>query len=188
MIAHPGLPQIRTCGIIASGSSGNTFASPERYLPSLRERAIGVRCLQHVSLRQCCYLVRPFPPPDFRVREFPGVKRYYGARRLPEAPLAALGCLRAAIRAFALLSRPRRTRRIRPMAMRRCGPRRVHDEGVRVEAFEAPLHGFSTRCGHRAKHGRLRRAGYPATTQDSLPAAGQALPGGTGYPRRRVGR
>jgi hypothetical protein len=72
VIAHPGLPQIRTCGIIASGSSGNTFASPERYLPSLRERAIGVRCLQHVSLRQCCYLVRPFPRPGPRGREFPG--------------------------------------------------------------------------------------------------------------------
>src|SRR6516165_7019669 len=30
----------------------------------------------------------------------------------------------------------------------------------------------------------LRRAGYPATTQDSLPAAGQALP--DGLPTRRV--
>src|SRR3954463_15564455 len=29
----------------------------------------------------------------------------------------------------------------------------------------------------------LRSAGYPNTTQDSLPAAGQALPDGAGYPR-----
>jgi hypothetical protein len=30
--------------------------------------------------------------------------------------------------------------------MRRCGPRYVHDEGVRVETFEAQSHGFSTCC------------------------------------------
>ena len=67
--------------------------------------------------------------------------------------------------------------------MRRCSPRYVHNEGVRVETFEAQSHGFGTRYGHRAKHGRLRRAGYPATTQDSLPAAGPALPDGIGYPQ-----
>ena len=32
MIAHPGLPQIRTCRITASGSSGDTFASLYREL------------------------------------------------------------------------------------------------------------------------------------------------------------
>jgi hypothetical protein len=30
--------------------------------------------------------------------------------------------------------------------MRRCGPRDVHDEGVRVETFEAQSHGFGTHC------------------------------------------
>src|SRR3954452_16409047 len=29
----------------------------------------------------------------------------------------------------------------------------------------------------------LRSPGYPGATQDSLPAAGQALPGGVGYPQ-----
>src|SRR5262249_20006006 len=29
----------------------------------------------------------------------------------------------------------------------------------------------------------LRREGFPSTAQDSLPAAGQALPGGIGYPQ-----
>ncbi len=29
----------------------------------------------------------------------------------------------------------------------------------------------------------LRRGGYPPTTQDSLPAAGPALPDGIGYPQ-----
>ena len=36
-----------------------------------------------------------------------------------------------------------------------------------------PRHSLST----------LRRVGHPTTTQDSLPAAGQALPGGIGYPQ-----
>src|SRR3954469_9160654 len=36
-----------------------------------------------------------------------------------------------------------------------------------------PAHSLST----------LRSAGYPNTTQDSLPAAGQALPDGIGYPQ-----
>jgi hypothetical protein len=79
--------------------------------------------------------------------------------------------------------RPRQDRRIRPVVMRRRGPRSVHDEGSRIGAFEAQSHGFGTGCGHRAQHGRLRRPGYPDTTQDSLPAAGQALPGGLGYPQ-----
>ena len=67
--------------------------------------------------------------------------------------------------------------------MHRCGPRYVQNEGVRNGSFEALSHGFGTCYGHRAQHGRLRRMGYPTTTQDSLPAAGQALPDGTGYPR-----
>src|SRR3954452_18320833 len=34
----------------------------------------------------------------------------------------------------------------------------------------------------------LRSAGYPGTTQDSLPAAGQALPDGAGYPQGPIER
>ena len=41
-----------------------------------------------------------------------------------------------------------------------------------------PSHSLST----------LRSAGHPAATQDSLPAAGQALPGGIGYPQGSLER
>ena len=41
-----------------------------------------------------------------------------------------------------------------------------------------PAHSLST----------LRSAGYPNTTQDSLPAAGQALPDGIGYPQGPIER
>ncbi len=41
-----------------------------------------------------------------------------------------------------------------------------------------PAHSLST----------LRSAGYPGTTQDSLPAAGQSLPGGAGYPQGPIER
>ena len=43
--------------------------------------------------------------------------------------------------------------------------------------FGAPSHGLGTRCL------RLVRRGYPPPTQNSLPAAGQALPDGIGYPQ-----
>ena len=44
-------------------------------------------------------------------------------------------------------------------------------------AFEAQSHGFGTRCL------RFVRCSYPHPTQNSLPAAGQALPDGIGYPQ-----
>jgi len=61
--------------------------------------------------------------------------------------------------------------------MRRRGPRYVHDEG----SHECSFRGSITRLRHWLS--TLRRPGYPDTTQDSLPAAGQALPGGLGYRR-----
>ena len=47
--------------------------------------------------------------------------------------------------AFALLSDPGRTNASGP-AMRRRGPRCVHDEGSRIRTFEAQSHGFGTGC------------------------------------------
>jgi hypothetical protein len=38
-------------------------------------------------------------------------------------------------------------------------------------------------AGHSHSLSTLRRVGRPTTTQDSLPAAGSALPGGIGYPQ-----
>ncbi len=63
------------------------------------------------------------------------------------------------------------------MAACRRGPRSDHDEGSYIATFEAQSHGFSTGC--------LRFAGQVtlATTQDSLPVAGSALPDGLGYPQ-----
>jgi hypothetical protein len=78
--------------------------------------------------------------------------------------------------------RPRWVRSNQACTVRRHGPRSVHDEGSRIRSFGAQSHGFGTRCL------RFAVMSYPMPTQDSLPAAGQALPGGflssAGFHRR----
>lgn len=66
--------------------------------------------------------------------------------------------------------------------MRRRGPRYVHNEGSREYSFRGSI----TRLRHWLS--TLRSAGYPYTTQDSLPAAGQALPDGLDYPQGSIER
>jgi len=66
---------------------------------------------------------------------------------------------------------------------RRRGPRLNHDEGSRVQSV---FRGSITRPWYSLS--TLRSAGYPDTTQDSLPAAGLALPGGFGYPQGSIER
>jgi hypothetical protein len=62
--------------------------------------------------------------------------------------------------------------------MSRHGPRTQHDEGsTRCGNFGAEWHGLGTGCL------RFVRRITPDTTQDSLLVAGQALPGGIGYPQ-----
>ncbi len=78
--------------------------------------------------------------------------------------------------AFALLFDPGRTDRTRPVAVCRRGPRFHKSEDSR-ERFRGSI----TRPGHSLS--TLRREGHPSTTQDSLPAAGQALPDGFRYPQ-----
>ena len=63
------------------------------------------------------------------------------------------------------------------ITMRRRGPRYVHGEGSRINSFRGSI----TRLRHWLS--TLRRPGRPGTTQDSLPAAGQALPDGIAYPQ-----
>src|SRR5512142_2044730 len=73
--------------------------------------------------------------------------------------------------------RPRRDRGRQALAASRCGL-------PSTARRRLPRAGFR---GSRARPARslspLRSPGYPGTTQDSLPAAGQALPGGAGYPQ-----
>ena len=79
--------------------------------------------------------------------------------------------------------RPRQDRTRQAIAACRHGPRYVHGEGSRkIPAFEAQSHGLGTRCL------RFARYSYPHPTQNSLPATGQALPDGTGYPQGSVER
>ena len=63
-------------------------------------------------------------------------------------------------------------------AMPQRGPRSDHNEGSRNVSFGAQSHGFSTCCL------RFAATGCPASTQDSLPAAGQLYR--TGLITRRV--
>ncbi len=59
----------------------------------------------------------------------------------------------------------------------RARPPQVRKRGL----LQRESRGSITRLQHSLS--TLRSAGYPTTAQDSLPAAGQALPGGTGYPQ-----
>ena len=100
-------------------------------------------------------------------REPPAVE----AGRISHVPGEPQLCLCPALR-------PRPARPHQATAAWRRGPRGTHCEGVRqVDTFR----GSMTRLQHSLS--TLRRTGHPATTQDSLPAAGQALPGGLGYPQ-----
>jgi len=84
--------------------------------------------------------------------------------------------------ALALLSDPGRTDGIRPVAMPRRGPHGVHGRGSCMYSFRGSI----TRLRHWLS--TLRSAGYPYTTQDSLPVAGQALPDGLDYPQGSIER
>src|SRR5438552_508674 len=66
-------------------------------------------------------------------------------------------------------ARPLRRVGVAPVSMQAKGSRGYCSRG----SIARPEHWLST----------LRRMGHPTTTQDSLPAAGQALPGGIGYPQ-----
>jgi len=72
--------------------------------------------------------------------------------------------------------RPRRIDRTRPL---RCGDAAPILTTRKATAMN--FRGSITRLRHSLS--TLRRTGHPVTTQDSLPAAGQALPDGLDYPQ-----
>jgi len=94
---------------------------------------------------------------------------FHGDDRISYVPGEPLLCSCPALR-------PRQDRRIRPCnASARppiCPPRRL---------LHSYFRGSITRLRHWLS--TLRRPGRPDTTQDSLPAAGQALPDGLDYPQ-----
>lgn len=220
MIAHPRLPQIRTCGITAYGSSSNTFASllsaavsltryqgsvtlscfspavllldvshpsagsfrassptssvlSTRYdfLPSISPHFVAFAWRYHGFI----WLVR-YPTGQMQPRRawswYPGISGRVSAVETTGSPtfLGNLGC------AFALLSDPGRIdmsdHHDTPTRPPLCPQRRLPQMYFRGSITQLQ-HWLST----------LRRPGYPNTTQDSLPVAGQALPGGIGYPQ-----
>lgn len=71
-----------------------------------------------------------------------------------------------------LFQRPRTARRSQTITGGRCCPHSVQDEDADVEYFRGSIARLSDSLS------TLRSAGYPDATQDSLPAAGHALPGG----------
>lgn len=103
-------------------------------------------------------LVTRFPVRDFGWKR-PGLPRSWGTRT----------CLCRVLR-------PRQDRSRQAVAADRRGRRPVNDDDSCVGCFRGsiarPRHSLSP----------LRRSGCPEPTPDSLPAAGQALRGGIGYP------
>jgi len=81
-VARPPLPQIRTCPIKASGSSGYGFPIPHRYALKFRGHGDRVQSPGHVSLQR---FRSPALPSLHRVPTVtvPRLRRYYGALRFP---------------------------------------------------------------------------------------------------------
>ena len=96
----PGLPQIRTCPIKASGSSIRGFALRPRYPEELHAQGFESRCTRPVSrLRD-----RGQAPPWLRrvpVGPVPRLHSYYEVLRTPTALSAGLRFLRPAVTTFA---------------------------------------------------------------------------------------
>ena len=113
MVAHPGLPQIRTCPIRASGSSRRGFAVPLHYPRSLREPGAEAQSPRPVARPQ----LRDEPPPSLdRVPavEVPRLRQYYEVVRLLAVLPAALRCLRLAVPRGAPVLRSRSAPDARP--------------------------------------------------------------------------
>ena len=102
---------------------------------------------------------REFVRGDDRISQVPG-----------EPPLCSCPALR-----------PRQDRRIRPLRCRSVAPAMRTAKAPDDEVFRGSITRLSDWLS------TLRRAGCPATTQDSLPAAGQALPDGL-YPQGSIER
>jgi hypothetical protein len=217
----PPLPQIRTCPIKASGSSGHGLAC--------RELSVVVALTRHpVSMHRPCFpptVPQPgasFSPPG-PCGVVPRLQRYYEALRFPAPVSPRFVVLRLAIPrcasvvcsppiqnaqsvgqglrvpvpspdwhrgecrasqvpgepwcASAVFVDPGGTGSTRPIAVFRRGPRCVQSEGSPLVVLSG-LSGTALALAVYASQGGLLHA-----TQDSLPAAGQALPGGIEYPQ-----
>ena len=93
-----------------------------------------------------------------------------GSRRASQVPGEPPLCLRHVLR-------PRRDRRHQAMRCVGAAPVRLKTKARRGWCSRGSI----ARLGHSLS--TLRRARYRDATQDSLPAAGQALPGGLAYPQ-----
>ena len=96
-VARPGLPQIRTCAIRASGSSCHGFARPERLSVVVSCRWSRGPVSPPSVPRTVPWHGIPFPPPGLPQARIPRLRRYYGMLRIPAARPAALRCLRLAV-------------------------------------------------------------------------------------------
>jgi len=101
-----------------------------------------------------------------------GLSPWSPQTRFPDGALRASQVPGESSRAFAPLSDPGRARAAMPITAVRCCPRYTDDEGRSIhQIFEAPSHGFSTRC----LRFQLRLSLH---WQDSLPVGGKPLPDG----------
>jgi hypothetical protein len=148
-IAPPGLPQIRTCGFPASGSSGHGFAIPGAIRPSCVEMLLRTRCsgtfppygsmtrsplpsagsLGQLSQRSSVLWVTPTPQRPSRFALV--VPRLGSTDTRLATPSETLGCLRFAAFLPALaVVRPRkaRFRLVANLAGRGSRPRKVPNE------------------------------------------------------------
>jgi len=212
-IAPPGLPQIRTCPIKASGSSRCGFAVPHTIRPPCGDTRGG--SMPSVWFQLPVY--NAAPPSLHGVREGPFPRFHTTMRRSDSRPLVSPHFVAFVWRyhpcASFAPSGQARGRGLRgvgvpvpepdmsvetdgapkflgtPRVPWPCSPTPVGSvtpghsgaptRSPRLTRARTPtmiFRGSIARPGHSLS--TLRREGYPSTAQDSLPAAGQALPGG----------
>jgi hypothetical protein len=179
MVTGLGVPGISPSGglvarrLLPSAGSRGSVPPPHRYYSTLRipvAPPAALRCLRTAVSRShpsfapavagCAGrgpgVGHPVPPAGYLPRRRRGLPGSWGTPRWTCPVL-----------------RPRRDRTRQAIATRRRGlPFQAQRRLPRLSSFRGsiarPIHSLST----------LRSAGYPGTTQDSLPAAGRALPGG----------
>ncbi len=152
------------------GAMTSCRSSRRASLPSRRRYHPSARHFARSGIERCpgrsSGVVRPVSPAGHSSMETAGSPTFLGN---PDCALA-------------LLSDPGRTGGIRPVSMLRRGPHSVHGRGSCMYSFRGSI----TRLRHWLS--TLRRPGRPDATQDSLPAAGQALPDGLDYPQGSIER
>ena len=159
----------------SAGSFGRV-PPPQRYYGTLRLPATRLAALRCLRLAIPPFVPGSSPPARDIAVDQPGVFKpglqpavtteMAGSLRFPSDPLVPTPCSRTPVGPM----------HARPLRRLGAAPACVNNGGSRKQRFRGSI------ARHWDSLFTLRREGHPSATQNSLPAAGQALPGGIRLP------